>query len=151
MSYVNLTPQVLKDMELPDLDSLTEGDMIALYIALRDGKAAYKKRFKEQMQDGFNAKIEALAAKMLGHLDQTKLKNMAGDAGTAYRVEDVSATIADKEVFRDHVTENHLWDLIDWRANKTQVRALVKANQPVPPGLNYSTRYVIGVRKAGER
>lgn len=149
MSYMNLTPTVLKDLPLPDLDTLTEGDMVGLYVAFRDAKAAYKKAFKQQINDGFNVKMEALSNRILGHLDAHNMKNFASDYGTAYRITDVSATIADKELFRDHVTSNKIWDMIDWRANKTFVRELIeKKKQPTPPGLNYSTRYVLGVRRA---
>jgi len=147
---INIDPIEAMNTDLPDLDTLTEGDMVGLYVALRDAKAIVKKRMKDAIHRNINSKMDLLTAKMLGHLDARKLKGISSDYGTAYRVEEASATIRDKEVFRDYVTGNQLWDLIDWRANKTQVRGLVDSNQPVPPGLNYSVRYTIGVRRAGE-
>jgi len=147
---MNVDPIQAMNMDLPDLDTMSEGDMVGLYVALRDAKAIVKKKMKEQIHRHINVKMDALTAKMLGRLDVGKLKGISSDYGTAYRIEEASATIADKEVFRDYVTGNKIWDLIDWRANKTYVRGLVEANQPVPPGLNYSTRYTIGVRRASE-
>ena len=148
----HIDPITAMNMELPDLDDMSPADMVGMYVALRDAKAMVKKKMKEQIHTHINVKMDALQARMLGFIDHSKLDGIkTNEYGTAYRLKDPSCTIADRIVFQDHVISNQIWDLIDWRANKTYVNALVDKNKPVPPGLNYSVRYVIGVRRPNQK
>jgi hypothetical protein len=58
-----------------------------------------------------------------------------------------SATIADGEMFRGYVTDNALFDLVDWKANATAVAAHIDEHKVPPPGVNYTTTFVVGVRR----
>ena len=56
-------------------------------------------------------------------------------------------TIADGREFRRHVIGGEQWDLADWRANKTAVNDLVEQGEPLPPGINRSAFYKVGIRR----
>jgi hypothetical protein len=134
--------------EAPEADpESTLGKRLRQFIAIRDKISEVKKVQAEALKPFETAKAQLEAA-------LTELLNIAGSdsqtvrgVGTVYRATESSATIADGEVFRQFVIESQSWDCVDWRANKTGVRAHIKAHQAVPPGVNFSQMQKIGVRR----
>lgn len=119
---------------------------ISQYRQIRDKIDTLKEEHKAQLAPYEEAK-EQLGAYLLSMLNQTGQTSARTKAGTAFISKDSSATIADAAAFRRHVIGSEAWDLVDWRANKTSVTALVKETGEPPPGVNYSTVYKVGVRK----
>jgi len=74
--------------------------------------------------------------------------SIATDAGTAYRTEKKSASLADSEAFMNYVIANQAFDLLDRKANVTAVEEHIKENDAPPPGVNFSSTFVVGVRRA---
>ena len=122
-------------------------DLVEEYITLRDRKDQFKKAFEEKSAELFGERMEEIEAQLLGILNDLGADTIAGKTGTAYRKISTSVTIADARDFRRHVIGGEAWDLIDWRANKTAVNALVESGEPVPPGVNRSSFYTIGIRR----
>lgn len=120
--------------------------MVGAYVALRDKKKELDDAHKVKMAPLHEA-MEQLEGGMLAMLNSTGQENAKTKAGTVFKTTEVSATIADKDVFRRHVIGGELWDLLDWKANKTAVRDVVDDTGEAPPGINYSTRQVVGVRR----
>ena len=48
----------------------------------------------------------------------------------------------------DFVIANAAWDLLDRKANVTAVEEFIKSKAAPPPGVNYSSTFVAGVRRA---
>ena len=48
----------------------------------------------------------------------------------------------------DYVIQNNAWDLIDRKANVAAVEDFINANNTPPPGVNFTSAYVAGVRRA---
>jgi hypothetical protein len=119
---------------------------IEQYIKLRDKIAEIKKRQKDELKP-YNETLEKLNAVLLAHLNTVNGNSVSSDAGVAYRSEKKAASLADAEAFRQFVIENQLWDLIDWKANVTAVEDHIKDNALPPPGVNYSSTFVAGVRR----
>jgi hypothetical protein len=122
-------------------------DMVDAYVRLRDKKKALDDAHKEMLKPYVEA-MEQLEGVMLAKLNETGQENAKTKAGTVYKSTEVNVSIADKDAFRRHVIGGELWDLLDWKANKTAVKDIVEEAQEPPPGVNYSSRIVVGVRRA---
>jgi hypothetical protein len=125
----------------------TPAELIEDYIALRDQRTNADDKFKEFRKLHFDAPMEAIEVQLLDILNSLGVDSLAGGTGTAYKKISVSVTTADAREFRRHVIGDEQWDLVDWRPNKTAVNDLVEKGEPVPPGVNRSAFYTIGVRK----
>jgi hypothetical protein len=84
---------------------------------------------------------------LLNHLNAIGGNSLNTDAGTVYRTEKKSASLSDSTAFMDYVIANSAFDLLDRKANVTAVTEFVKENNTPPPGVNFSSAYVVGVRR----
>lgn len=118
------------------------------YLALRDKIKAFDDEHKEKMAP-YREALEMLNEVLLNHLNQIKSDSASvNGVGTVYRTVKDSASLADASAFMDFVVENAQWDLLDRRANVTAVRDYMQANAgDLPPGVNFSRRFVAGVRR----
>lgn len=119
---------------------------VAQYVALRDiikeKEAAHKKELERHKKA-----LEDLNSLLLNHLNAIKGNSLATDAGTVYRTEKKSAPLTDAKAFMDYVIKNAAFDLLDRKANVTAVVEYIKHNSAPPPGVNFSSTYVVGVRR----
>jgi hypothetical protein len=121
--------------------------MVAAYVALRDQIKAKEEEHKKELEPK-KKMLEEINARLLTGLNQTGQDSAKTPAGTAYKKRFVSATIADRDMFKRHVIGAEAWELIDWRANKTAVDAFVKNHQDAPPGVTFTQGYDVGVRRS---
>lgn len=91
--------------------------------------------------------LEKLNAVLLNYLNDLNMNSASTSAGTVYRTEKKSASIADAEAFMKHIITNGAFDLLDRKANVTAVTDYIETNGTPPPGVNYSKTYVVGVRR----
>ena len=120
-----------------DIERLVEG-----YVKLRDKKSEIESRHKEEL-----APIKKLMAdievRMLAAMQDMHTTSLKTKSGTAYQTTRVSATVADRDVFKKYCEENDAWELADIRAGKAAIRAMVEETGDLPPGINW--REDIGV------
>jgi hypothetical protein len=118
------------------------------YIALRDKIREIKARHEEELKP-LNDLLMRLNGAILDHLN-----THGGDSitvrgvGTAYRTTKDSASIADGDEFKRWIIGGNLWEMVDWRANSAQVREYIEKNGSPPPGVNFRSVAVVGVRRA---
>jgi len=129
-----------------ELIGMSPGEATAMYIKLRDTKAEKDKAHKESLVKLVSA-MDRIEAGLLEYLNASGANSIASDAGTAYKTEQLSATIEDKEAFRSFVIETEQWDAIDMKANKTFVKQYLDENQETPPGVKTSVMQVVGVQR----
>jgi len=122
-------------------------ELVEEFIKLRDEKLYAEKKFDELLTERYKTRMEAIEAQLLDVLNALGVDSLAGQSGTAYRKTSVSVTVGDAREFRRHVIGTEQWDLANWSANKTLVNELVEKGEPVPPGLNRSAWYTIGIRR----
>lgn len=125
-------------------------ELIRQYVVLRDRIAAADEAHKEKVKPA-KEYLEKLNNQLLDQLNALGGDNIKTPAGTAYRSEKKSATIKDGQMFRDYVIANELFDMVDWRANAGAVQDHIKEYEAAPPGVEFSTVFVVGVRRAGEK
>lgn len=115
---------------------------VALYVELRDKIRALTAQLKEDLKP-YQQGIKDLDVLLLKVLQDQKAVSIKTTSGTIYQRTESSATVKDKKAFVDFVIEGQHWDLVDWRANKVQVREFPEA----VPGVNLSAYMTIGVRR----
>ena len=120
---------------------------VAQYVALRDKIKAQDDAHKVAMKPAKET-LDQLNSVLLAHLISLSVNSASKDGGTVYRTEKKSASLADAKAFMDYVIANQAWDLLDRKANTTAVEEFIKGNAAPPPGVNFSSTYVVGVRRA---
>jgi hypothetical protein len=117
------------------------------YVRLRDKITEIKERHKTELSP-FNEALEQLNGLLLSHLNEIEGDSVRTAAGTVYRTAKKAATLADPEAFMRYVISEEQWDLLDRKANVTAVADFIEENDAPPPGVNFSTTYVVGVRRS---
>ena len=120
---------------------------VAQYVALRDKIKAQNEAHKIAMEPA-NETLEQLNSVLLAHLNVLAVNSASTDNGTVYRTKKKSASLADGKAFMDFVIANAAYDLLDRKANVTAVEEFIKGNKAPPPGVNFSSTYVVGVKRA---
>jgi hypothetical protein len=120
---------------------------VAQYVKLRDKIKKLDDTHKDNMKP-YREMLDQLNGVILSALNDIGGESIRTEAGTAYRTEKKSASLADPEAFMQFVVENDAWDLLDRKANVTAVADFIDENNGPPPGVNYSTRFEVGIRRA---
>lgn len=117
--------------------------MIEYYVRLREKKTRMENIHKEAMAPIRSAMLD-LENRMLGQMNEMGVTSLsAKGVGTAYQTTRVSASVADRDAFRQFCEENDMWELADIRAGKTAIRERLNDTGELPPGINW--REDIGV------
>ena len=121
-------------------------ELVAIYIGLRDAKKAAEAEFKKSMERT-NQGMEKLEGILLQKLQELGADSLSCDSGTVYRNTQHSATVQDRQAFREWVESTGNWDAVDLKANKVAVRELLEAGAEVP-GVKFTSVHTVGVRRA---
>lgn len=136
-----------KALTLPD--NITTGQLIALYVKMRDRIKATELKQKEELAPA-KEMLATMGTRLLDLLNQAEGNSIQANAGTAYRTARVSASIADGQSFRDFVIANDMHDLLDWKANAPAVQDYITEYGEAPPGVNLNVAYTVGVRRSSD-
>lgn len=117
------------------------------YIKLRDKIKEMEARHKEELKP-YKETLEKLNAVILAHLTQVGGESIRTSSGTAYVTEKKSASLADPQAFMEYVIVNEAWDLLDRKANVKAVDDYINENSAPPPGVNFSSTLMVGVRRS---
>ena len=117
------------------------------YVRLRDMIKAKEDEHKKAIKP-LKDTLEQLNSVLLAHLNGINGQSVATENGTVYRTEKKSASLADAQAFMDFVVANQAFDLIDRKANVMAVEEFIKENTAPPPGVNFSSTFVVGVRRS---
>ena len=124
-------------------------ELVANYIKLRDKKSLLKKQYDEKV-----AKVDAVMDKMeaiiLKTFQDSGIDSARTDAGTAYISTRTSATVASREELFQWIQEDfeERSIFLENRVSKVAVEQFKAANDDLPPGVNFRSELVVGVRRA---
>jgi hypothetical protein len=143
--------------------------LTGLYLKLRDAGKDLTLQAKTRMAP-IQAGMAAIEAYFLDQMNKLQVDSLKNEAGTPYRTEHVAVTVADVSVFLDYVLTRALaglplaesareaikkamvdsgqLTLIEARASKSAVEALLQETKELPPGLNRRSELVVNVRAA---
>lgn len=119
---------------------------VAQYVALRDKIKELDDAHKAKMAP-FREALEQLNGMLLKHLSDVNVDSAITGAGTVYRTAKKSASLADADAFMSYVITTDSWDLLDRKANVSAVEAFITEHKTLPPGVNFNTMHVVGVRR----
>lgn len=122
-------------------------ELVEEYIALRDARDQAKAKYEAWLKENCTDRMEVIEAMLLDTLNSLGVDSIASKIGTAYKKLTTSVTVGDAREFRRHVIGAEDWDLLNWSASKTAVNELVEKGHPVPPGINRSAFFTIGIRR----
>lgn len=117
------------------------------YIKLRDVMREKNKKHEEEMKP-YEEALMQLNDVLLQHLTAQNAESLRTEHGTIYKSRRFSASIKDAEAFWDYVVSNQAWELVDKRANANACADHTTKTGTPPPGLNFSSIYTAGVRRA---
>ncbi|MGZ5165710.1 MAG: hypothetical protein ACXWCQ_34885, partial [Burkholderiales bacterium] len=120
---------------------------IQQYVQLRDTIKKLDDEHKKKMAP-YRETLDKLNAVLLAHLHSINGDSVATEHGTVYRSEKKSASIADGTAFMDFVIANAAWDLLDRKANTLAAEEFIKSTGAPPPGVNFNSTFVAGVRRS---
>lgn len=124
--------------------------LVEEYLKLRNQRQKDDARWASFRKETYDLPMEALEAQLLDILNRTGADSIKSKSGTVAKKLSTSVTTADGAEFREYVIANEMWELADWKPNKTAVNELVERGEPIPPGINRSTAYTIRVLKGSE-
>jgi hypothetical protein len=116
------------------------------YVQIRDDIKRRDDAHKEVMKP-HRERLEKLNSLLLMKLNELGGDSVRSSAGTVYRTERKNASLADADAFMQFVIANQAFDLLDRKANTTAVAEFIAAHNAPPPGVNFSTTYLVGVRR----
>jgi hypothetical protein len=129
------------------MSSMTPAQKVAAYIKLRDFKKAAEAAFKKSLERPQEA-MDKLEAELLADLNASGANSLACDSGTVYRNMQMSATVENRDAFRNFVLQSNLWDAVDLKANKTFVREYMEEQKQEIPGLKVTQIATVGIRRS---
>lgn len=121
--------------------------LVEQYVRLRDTLKKADEDHKEKTRAAREYK-EQLETRLLQKLNEAGGDSVKTKEGTVYRTTRRSASVADGDTFRKFIIEQELFDLVDWRANAPAVGEYIEEAGAPPPGVNYTTAFTVGVRRA---
>lgn len=119
---------------------------IAEYVRCRDQIKVIEERHKTELAP-LKELQDMLGGWLQSALDKAGADSIKSLAGTAYKTQKFTASLADPKAFMDFVIENALFDLMDRKANVTAVKEYVEQNGSLPPGVKLSAIETVGVRR----
>jgi hypothetical protein len=122
--------------------------LIEKYIELRDKKAQLEAAHKAKLAP-INDAMDKVEAHLLSAMQEQGTIQFKAAAGTAYKSVRTSATIADWDSLREFIgMQDDPYRFLDRRVNKTAVDEYVAEHNDLPPGVNYRTEAVVGIRRS---
>jgi hypothetical protein len=133
---------------------------VGQYVKLRDRIKELEEQHEKELAP-YKSALETLNEVLLQHLNSVNAESARTANGTVTRCQKKSCTIADKSAFWTFVVTQGKFDMIEYKANVKAVEDYIKSQAAEaqlnpgkgievgpPPGVNYSTRFVVGVRRA---
>lgn len=145
----NIEQALLGDIQefRPDDETLNTEEAVKTYLLLRDTRDRAKERHedRDRLLRAHQERIEnALAAFM----QRSTTSGLNTKFGTVFTQQQSSARVADKEAFRTFLNMHDVWNMATIGANKKEVADYLDKNDgQLPPGVNWSSRVVVQIRR----
>lgn len=95
-----------------------------------------------------NETADILKSKLLEVFAEKGIDSIKTPIGTIYKSSRASASIADWDVFFNHVQKHELWHLIEHRCSAKKAEEYVQEHDVPPPGVNYSRTVTLNIRRS---
>lgn len=126
--------------------TVTVDKVISKFMALREQKEAIEREMKERLAS-IREDMGKLETWILAKMEQEGVSQFKTDHGTAFKATTDHAGVADWQELIEFIKANDAYDLLEKRVSKQAVRSYLDIGQPPPPGVNYTTRVDVAIRK----
>lgn len=124
-------------------------EAMALYIKLRDEKAALKKVHSAEIKDQFTDKMDKLEAMFLrAFTKQGSTSLTAKGIGTAFIKPRVSDTVVDRTAYLGWVLETGKLEFLESRISKAALDEYVEEKGELPPGVKRIVDQTVNIRRS---
>jgi urease accessory protein UreF len=138
---------------MDDMKALTIGDenldveeCVKSYLTLREQREQTKDRWERR--DATLRSSQDLIEAALGVFLQThKQQGLNTKYGTVFTSAQSTARVADKDAFLSFLRANDAWALANIAANKATVTGYLEEKGELPPGVDYSQRIKVQIRR----
>ena len=115
--------------------------------AIRNKIGAEVKALEDRVKE-LKGKREKVDVEFLHRFNAEGVSSVKTKNGTPYAITRTSVSVADKDAFWGWMEANNSFDFMNITANKTMVSEYLEANKVIPPGLNWSSKLEIGLKKS---
>jgi hypothetical protein len=126
--------------------SFTIDNVVKTHLALRQRKREVEARLKAEVTE-ISSRMDKLEAWIRQQAEAQGVSSFKTPSGTAFLSTVDAATVADWDATLAFIRENEAFDMLERRVSKTAVRAYIDATGYVPPGVNFTQRVEVSVRK----
>lgn len=120
---------------------------VGQYVKLRDKIKELDGEHKTRMEP-YREMLEQLGNVLLKHLNDVNVESVRAESGTFFKTTKKTASLEDPEAFMRFVIENQCFDMLDRKANVTAVDEYIETNNALPPGVKFSARVEVNVRRS---
>lgn len=147
------TLERIETVLMDDMKELTIGDenldteqCVKTFLMLREQREQTKDRWERR--DSVLKAAQDLITSALGVFMQShKQDGLNTKYGTVFTSSQSAARIADRDAFLSFLKEKDLWELATVSANKATVTDYLEEHEDLPPGIDYSRRQVVQIRR----
>ena len=112
--------------------------IVSRYIQMRDMKKALKDDLDKKTAK-LDEAMDKCEAVIMNHLNSTGSESIKTAAGTVFKQQVTSATVADWEMVLNWIRDQGNWAFLERKVNKTAVKEFMEANaKALPPGVNWA-------------
>lgn len=120
--------------------------VVEAFLRLRHKKERIEREAKEKVAV-VNAKMQEIEGFLLAKMQEDGVTSYKTAHGTAYKTSSDFASVANWGDLLDYIRANEAYELLEKRVNKMAVRGYIGEEKPLPPGVNYGTKYDVQIRK----
>ena len=135
-------------METMEKQKVGLSDLTYDQLAAVRNKLGYEVKVLEDKVKALKEKREKVDTELLRRFNGEGITSVKTKNGTPYIVTQTSVSVSDKDAFWGWMEEHNSFDFMNVTANKTNVAAYLEEHGSLPPGLNWSARHVIGLKKS---
>lgn len=134
----------------PVIPNITDDKLCKVYRRIRAARAQATREYKAR-DDELKGQLTLIENTILGRLNERGATSTKTTEGTAFRVENVQAAIADDLGFFGFIRQTGDLDFFQRRISIEHLKAWMKANNnTMPPGLNVFREFGVNVRAPGK-
>jgi hypothetical protein len=121
--------------------------LVDRYVKIRDKIKEINKQHADELQP-YEEALEKIEATFMSRFNDLGVSSMKTNAGTAFKSNKRSVTIADWDSYLGYIREHNLWDLLGHHADKKAVETFREEKDDLPPGINWVEVATINVRRS---
>lgn len=135
---------VLNDKLRQQIAALPLGGLAALYVKVRTKRDRLKREMEHESK-----KMEEIGLIGIKALQKEQGKSFNSGTFVCYTSDLRTASVKDKEAFRNWLKETGLWELLEDRASVTEVENYANTHKgAMPPGVEFNVKTRFNVHKA---